>query len=196
MEENIEAYVMKISSLESKMRIYPAKKTPLALLITEKVTVIAKNLDFTDVFLEKSANVLLEQTKANKHTIELEKGKQLPYELIYNLGPVELETLKTFIKTNPTNGFIQALNSPAGALIQFVCKFNNSFCFCVNYLGLNNLTIKNRYLLPLIGQSPNQLGQVKQFTQLYLTSGYHWMRIKKGNKWKTAFPTWYGHFIY
>ena len=32
-------------------------------------------LDFADVFLEKSANVLLKQTTANEHMIELEEGK-------------------------------------------------------------------------------------------------------------------------
>ena len=63
-------------------------------------------LDFADVFLEKSANVLPERTGANEHAIKLEKGKQPPYGPIYSLGPVELETLKTYIKTNLTNGVI------------------------------------------------------------------------------------------
>ena len=50
--------------------------------------------------------MLPEQTKINKHSIELEDGKQLPYGPIYSLGPVELEILKTYIKTNMVNCFI------------------------------------------------------------------------------------------
>ena len=41
----------------------------------------------------------------NEHVIELEEGKQPPFGPIYRLGPVELETLKTYIKTNLANGF-------------------------------------------------------------------------------------------
>ena len=152
--------------------------------------------DFADVFLEKSANILPERTQANKHAIKLEKGKQPPYRLIYSLGPVELKTIKAYIETNLSNNFIRTLKSPAGASILFVRKPDYSFCLCVNWQGLNNLTIKNWYLLPLIGESLNQLGQAKQFNQLDLTSDYYWMGIKEGNEWKMAFQTWYGHFEY
>lgn len=42
----------------------------------------------------------------------------------------------------------------------------------------------------------DRLGRAKHFTQLDLTSAYHWMRIQKGDEWKTAFRTQYGHFKY
>ena len=48
----------------------------------------------------------------------------------------------------------------------------------------------------LIDESLNQLGQAKNFTQLNLTSIQYWMKLKEGNKWKTAFRTWYSHFVY
>ena len=66
--------------------------------------------------------------------------------------PVELETLKAYIETNLVNGFIRLSKSPAGALILFNKKANGSLRLFVNYQGLNNLTIKNQYLLPLIGE--------------------------------------------
>ena len=61
--------------------------------------------------------MLPERTGINEHTIKLEDGKQPPYEPIYSLSPIELKVLKTYIKTNLANGFIQPLKSPAGALI-------------------------------------------------------------------------------
>ena len=44
--------------------------------------------------------------RINDHAIELEESKQPSFRLIYNLGPVELEVLKTYIKANLANDFI------------------------------------------------------------------------------------------
>ena len=178
------------------MSIYPEKEVQLALLLTEKVTVPTKYSDSADVFLEKSANVLSERTGANEHTIKLEEGKQPSYSPIYSLGLVELETRKTYIKSNPANVFNQVSNSPASTLIIFVRKPNCSLCLCVDYQGLNNLTIKNWYPLPLIGKSLDWLSQAKQFTQLDLISAYHWIKIKEEDEWKTSFQTRYSYFEY
>ena len=91
----------------------------------------------------------------NEHAIKLEEGKQPLFGPIYSLGLVELETLKTYIKTNLANSFIRPSKSLARAPILFDKKPDRSFCFCVDYWGLNNLIIKNQYPLPLIGESLN-----------------------------------------
>ena len=105
----------------------------MALLFAKKVTVLAKYLDYANVFLKKSANVFSEQTRTNKHAIELEEGKQTPYRPIYSLGLFELKIFKNYIKTNLANNFIWASKLPASTPILFVCKLNCSFCLCVNY---------------------------------------------------------------
>ena len=107
---------------------------------------------------------LPENTGINKHTIELQNGKQPPYGPIYSPGPVELETLKTYIETHLKTGFIQPSKSPAGAPILFDKKPDGSLRLCVDYQGLNNLTIKNRYPLPLIGEALDRLGRANRFT--------------------------------
>ena len=94
------------------------------------------------------------------------------------------------------NEFIRPSKTPAKAPILFDHKSDGSLRLCVDYQGLNNLTIKNRYPLPLIGESLDRLERAKQFTQLDLTSAYYHMRIRKGDEWKTAFRTQYGHFEY
>ena len=100
---------------------------------------------------------------------------------------MELETLKTYVKANLANSFIKPSKSPVGAPILFVRKKDSSLRLCVDYRGLNNLTIKNYYPLPLISESLDCLGCAKRFTQLDLTNVYHRMRIQEGDKWKTAF---------
>ena len=98
---------------------------------------------------------ILENTKINKHAIELEENKQPLFRPIYSLDLVELETLKTYIKTNLANGFIRSSKSLANALILFDQKLDRSLCLCINYWGFNNITIKNQYPLPLIGELLN-----------------------------------------
>ena len=87
----------------------------MTLLLAKKVIVVAKYLDFANIFLEELANIPLEQIGVNKHTIKLEKSKQPPYRPIYSLKPVKLKTFKTYIETNLANNFIRALKLPAGA---------------------------------------------------------------------------------
>lgn len=118
---------------------------------------------------------------SNKHAIKLVDGKQPHYGPIYTLSPIELETLKTYIKTHLKTGFIQSFKSAASAPILFDKKSDNSFYLYIDYQSLNNLIIKNPYLLSLIGESLNWLDWAKQFIQLDLTSAYYWMRIDKSN---------------
>ena len=67
---------------------------------------------------------------------------------------------------------------------------------CVDYRGLNKVTKKNRYPLPLILGLLEQLGRAKIFTRIDLRGAYNLVRIKEGDEWKTAFRTRYGHFEY
>ena len=76
--------------------------------------------DFSDVFSSDSTAELPEHTGINDHPIDLLDDKQPPYGPIYSLGPVELETLKTYIEANLASGFIRPSKSPAGAPILFV----------------------------------------------------------------------------
>ena len=111
----------------------------------------------------------------------LEKNKQPTYKPIDSLRPVELKTLKIYIKTNLANLFIRTLKLLADAPILFIPKLNDSFCFCIDYQRHNNLTIKNCYPLPLIDKSVNWLGRAKQFPQLNLISVYYEIRVKESN---------------
>ena len=155
------------------------------LLFNKPLTEVpAEYFDYNNVFSVEYVAELLENTRINEYAIELEEDKQQLFGPIYNLGPVELETLKTYIKTNLAIGFIRPFKPPAKALILFDRKWDKD---CVNYWGLNNLIIKNQYPLPLISESLNWPGRAKQFIQLDLTNAYYRMRICKGDEWKMAF---------
>ncbi len=117
------------------------------------IEVTSEYLDYTDVFSFDFSIELPKNTSMNKHAIKLIEGKQPPYGLIYYFKPVELKILKTYIETYLKTEFIWALKFPAGTPIFFNQKLDRSFRFCVNYQGLNNLTIKHWYPSPLIGKA-------------------------------------------
>ena len=193
-----ETFIVHVAILFSSIEVYPDWEVQTPALITNKapMTIPAEYLDLENVFSKESAAVLPERIEINTHAIDLEKGKQLLCRPIYSLGPIELETLKTYIKTNLANDFICPLKSSAGTLILFDKKPDGSLWLYIDYRGLNNIIIKNRYSLPFVGESLDYLDRAKQFTQLDLTSAYHQIKIKEGNKWKTTFWTRYSHFEY
>ena len=154
-----------------------------ALLFNKFFTEIpAEYSDYSNIFSAEHAAELPKNTGINEYAIELKERKQPSFGPIYSLGPIELETLKTYIKTNLANNFIRPSKSSAGAPILFDKKPDRSLQLCVDYRGLNNLTIKKRYPRPLLSESLDWLNRAKQFTQFDLTNAYYRMRIRKGNE--------------
>jgi hypothetical protein len=63
---------------------------------------------------------------------------------------------------------------------------------CVDYRGLNEVTVKNKYSLPRIDELFDQLCGVFVFSKVDLWSGYHQRKMRESDIPKTAFITWYG----
>ena len=152
------------------------------MLMSEETGIHAEYSDFSDVFSLDSTAELSEHNGINNHPINLLENKQAHYSPIYSLGPVELEILKTYIKANLASSFIRPPKSPSSTPILFIQKKKGSLRLYVDYRGLNNLTIKNCYPLPLISELLDCLGRAKGFTQLNLTNAYHRMRIREFDK--------------
>ena len=67
----------------------------------------------------------------------------------YRLAPPENQELSTQLHELLNKGFIRLSSSPWGPPILFVKK-NGSHWMCIDYWELNNVTVKDRYLLPRI----------------------------------------------
>ena len=67
---------------------------------------------------------------------------------------------------------------------------------CLDYRGLNDITIKNRYPLPLMSSAFELLQGARVVTKLVLRNAYHLVWIREGDEGKTAFNTPVGHFEY
>jgi len=91
-------------------------------------------------------------------TIDLELGKQPPTGKLYPLSPDELELLKEYLDEMLKNVKIRPTKSSAGAPIFFAKQANGKLQIVVDYRGLNAITIKDKYLLPLMTTLMEQVG--------------------------------------
>jgi hypothetical protein len=151
--------------------------------------------DLAEIFTQKEADKLPPH-RPYDHTIPLEPGTTPPFGTIYSLSPAELEFLRKYIETHLRTGFIRHSQSPCGAPILFAKKPDGGLRLCVDYRGLNKITRKNRYPLPLIGELLDRISRAKFFTKFDVRDGYYRLRMAEGEEWKTAFRCRYGLFEY
>ena len=76
----------------------------------------------------------------------------------------------------------------------FVKKKDGTLRLCVDYRQLNKIIVKNKYPLPRIDDSFDQLKGAGVFLKIDLGSGYHQLRIKDADVHKTVFRMRYGHY--
>ena len=74
--------------------------------------------------------------------------------------------------------FIKKSQSSIEYSILFVFKKNKTLRLCIDYRKLNNITIKNRYLLFNIKKLQNKLIRIKYFIKLDLRKIYNLIKIK------------------
>ncbi|KAJ8332185.1 hypothetical protein SKAU_G00428350 [Synaphobranchus kaupii] len=128
--------------------------------------------------------------------IDLLAGAKLPSGRLYSLSGPEKLSMEEYIHESLASGIIRPSSSPVGAGFFFVGKKDGSLRPCIDYRGLNQITIRNKYPLPLINTAFEPLSQAVIFTKLDLRNAYHLVRIREGDEWKTAFNTPLGHYEY
>jgi hypothetical protein len=149
--------------------------------------------DYLKIF-EKANTDKLPPHRPSNHTIPLMDGFKPAFGPLYSLSHPELEELKCWLDENLSKGFIRTLSSPATARILFVKKGDGSLRLVINYRGINEGTIKNRYPLPLLQDTLMNLLKAKWFTKLDIRGAYNLIRMAEGEEWKTALCTCYGLF--
>jgi hypothetical protein len=163
--------------------------------LEQQITLPMEYSEFKDVFEDQPIGTLPPH-RTYDHSIPTEEGKEVPFGPLYKLAPAELEELQKYLEDNLKKGFIRRSTSPAGAPVLFVKKKDGSLRLCVDYRKLNDISIKNRCPLPLIDETLDQLQGAEIFTKLDAKGAYNLIRIAKGDEWKTAFRTRYGHYEY
>ena len=148
--------------------------------------------DLAEVFSKQRANILPPHRPYNC-SIDLYPGTIPPRGSLYSLSAPESKAMREYIREVLASGFIRPSTSPAGAGFFFVSKKDGGLRPCIDYQGLNNITVKNRYPLPLMNCAFERLQGAMFFTKLDLRDAYNLVRIHEGDEWKTGFNTHDGH---
>jgi len=150
---------------------------------------------YKELFEEKKATMLAPR-RTFDHAINLKEGAKHPWGPIYPMSAHPLKERDKYLKKVLEEGKIADSESPYGGPILFVPKQDGSLRLCVDYRNLNKLTILNKYPLPLMDEIRDYVAGAKVFTKLNLNDEYHLIRMRKGDKHKTAFRTRYGQYDY
>ena len=137
--------------------------------------------DFTDIFQAAETQSLSVRGPHN-YAINLKPGQQPSFEKLYSMLLAELNTLKVYLNNAVEAGIIQKSISPAASSVMFILKSDSSLHLIIDYKRLNDITIKNRYLLPLISDMLNCLQGARRFTKLNCKDAYNCIHIKGGDE--------------
>ena len=148
---------------------------------------------YPDVFSEEEFDQLPDRRPWD-HAIEL-KPEFKPVDCkVYPLNPAEQKALDSFLEDNLKTGRIRPSKSPMASPFFFIKKKDGGLRPVQDYRKLNEMTIKNRYPLPLIQELMDTLKQARVYTKMDVRWGYNNIRIKEGDEWKVAFRTNKGLF--
>jgi hypothetical protein len=105
---------------------------------------------------------------------------------------MELRVVKRWLDDNLAKGFIRPSKSAAASPILLAQKPGGGVRICVDYRGINNVTMKSRYPIPLIRETLDSICKATIFTKLDVIAAFNRVRIAEGHEWLTAFITRFG----
>ncbi|GBG92123.1 hypothetical protein CBR_g54423 [Chara braunii] len=170
---------------EGMYLVYVSAAGDLVKMLPEIEGVVAK---YPDLFEEPTGVVDREVV----HAIEIIPGSSIPRGRIHRMSPGELDELRRQLKELVEKGWIRPSVSPSGSPVLFVPqKKEGTLRMCIDYRGLNAITVKNREPLPRIDDLLDRVQGCRNFSKIDLKSGYHQIAIRPEDQHKTAFQTRY-----
>ena len=161
--------------------------------ISSTLASVVTNLlqEYSDVFPAEIPPGL-QSIRGMEHQIDLIPGASLPNRAAYRANPKETKEIQRQVQDLLDHGYVRESLSSCAVLAILVPKKDGSWRLCVDCRAINNIMIRYCYPIPRLDDMLDELSGSIIFSKVDLRSGYHQIRMKLGDEWKTPFKTKFG----